>query len=258
MNNMNKEDTQKASIDLALWMGDNALILGHRLAELCGHGPILEQDIALTNIALDLVGQARMWLTLAGDLEGKGRTEDDFAYLRSDKEFTNIKLVELPNQDWGYVIARQFIFDAHHLVILEQLCTSSEKAIADIAQKAIKEVQYHLRFSSEWIIRLGDGTEFSRKRMQSAFDKLAPYIKALTLDDPLTILAKEAGIGIDNKDVEEKAWKTFDAILSEATLELESPEYFHKGGKQGLHTEHMGFIIAEMQSVVRAMPNNKW
>lgn len=255
---MNKVDIQKATFDLALWMGDNTLILGHRLSELCGHGPILEQDIALTNIALDLVGQARMWLSLAGEIEGANRSEDDLAFLRTGKDYTNTKLVELPNQDWGYVIARQFIFDAHHLVILEQLSASTEKAVADIAKKAIKEVQYHLRFSSEWVIRLGDGTDFSHDRMQSAFDKLQPYIKALTLDDELSKLAKTLGIGFDHALVEQKAWETMREVLAEATLNLEPAEYYHKGGKQGQHTEHMGFILAEMQSVVRAMPNNKW
>lgn len=255
---MNKVDTQKATFDLALWMGDNSLILGHRLSELCGHGPILEQDIALTNIALDLVGQARMWLSLAGEIEGAGRSEDDLAFLRIEKDFSNIKMVELPNQDWGYVIARQFIFDAHHLVILEQLSASSDKSVADIAKKAIKEVQYHLRFSSEWVIRLGDGTDFSHNRMQAAFDKLQPYIKALTLDDEFSKLAKTLGIGIDHELVEQKAWQTIRTVLAEATLKLEPAEYYHKGGKQGQHTEHMGLILAEMQSVVRAMPNNKW
>lgn len=255
---MNKVDTQKATFDLALWMGDNTLILGHRLSELCGHGPILEQDIALTNIALDLVGQARMWLSLAGELEGKGRSEDDLAYLRLEQEFSNVKLVELPNEDWGYVIARQFIFDAHHLAILEQLSESKDKSVADIAKKAIKEVQYHLRFTSEWVIRLGDGTEFSHNRMKSAFDKLRPYIKALTLEDELGKLANDMGIGFDFAEVEQKAWVTINDILAEATLSLEPAEYYHKGGKQGSHTEHMGLILAEMQSVVRAMPNNKW
>jgi ring-1,2-phenylacetyl-CoA epoxidase subunit PaaC len=258
MNNMNKADTHKAAFDLAIWMGDNTLILGHRLSELCGHGPILEQDIALTNIALDLVGQARMWLSLAGELEGKGRSEDDLAFLRLEKEYTNTKLVELPNQDWGYVIARQFIFDAHHLVMLEQLSTSSNTAIADIAKKAIKEVQYHLRFSSEWVIRLGDGTDFSHDRMQTAFNKLAPYVKELTIKDELTEIASAAGIGFDLDLVYQKAWETFNSILPEATLSMEQTQYYHKGGKQGSHTEHMGMILAEMQSVVRAMPNNKW
>ena len=167
-------DKRSAKYDLALWMGDNTLILGHRLSELCGHGPILEQDIALTNIALDLVGQARMWLQLAAETEGENRTEDDLAYLRIGKDFTNIKMVELPNEDWGFVIARQFIFDAHHLAILEQLQRSADKDISDIAEKAIKEVQYHLRFTSEWVIRLGDGTAFSHEKMANAFEHLRP------------------------------------------------------------------------------------
>ncbi len=252
---MNK---QQAIFDLALWMGDNTLILGHRLAELCGHGPILEQDIALTNIALDLVGQSRMWLSLAGEVEGKDRTEDDFAYYRGERDFTNVKLVEMPNHHWGYVLARQFIYDAHHLSILEQLVDSSDQAIADIAAKAIKEVQYHLRFSSEWMIRMGDGTAVSHEKAQTALTDLAPYIKALTLTDEISTFAAAEGIGFDAGRVEQEAWATMQKVLEEATLKLEPSEYYHKGGKQGLHTEHMGFILAEMQSVVRAMPGNTW
>lgn len=251
-------DKRSAKYDLALWMGDNTLILGHRLSELCGHGPILEQDIALTNIALDLVGQARMWLQLAAETEGKNRTEDDLAYLRIGKDFTNIKMVELPNEDWGFVIARQFIFDAHHLAILEQLQRSADKDISDIAEKAIKEVQYHLRFTSEWVIRLGDGTAFSHEKMANAFEQLRPFIKELSLSDDLVDFAKSSGIGYDPALVEEQAWETMKNVLAEATLSLEPSEFYHKGAKQGQHTEYLGVILAELQSVVRSMPGNTW
>ena len=172
-------DLNQAKFEYLLRLGDNALILGQRLGEWCGHGPILEQDIAITNIALDFIGQARNWLTYAGEVEDKGRSEDDLAYLRDAWDFRNVLLVEQPNGDWAYTLIRQFLFDSFNFLLHQELCQSNDEQIAAIAQKSLKEVTYHRRFSSEWCIRLGDGTEESHQRMQTALNDLYRYVEEL-------------------------------------------------------------------------------
>lgn len=239
-------------------LGDNALILSQRLGEWCGHGPVLEQDIAMTNIALDLLGQARMLLTYAGQLEGKGRSEDDLAYFRDTHQFRNALLVEQPNQDWAYTIVRQFFFDTFSYFNYQALLKSRDEHLAGIAEKAIKEVTYHLRYSSEWMVRLGDGTETSREKMQIAVNDLWAFSGELTTPDETDRLAAESGVGADLLKIK-PLWEAKVAdILEEATLKQPENIWMQSGGKQGRHSEHLGFILAEMQHLQRTYPGNTW
>lgn len=239
-------------------LGDNALILSQRLGEWCGHGPVLEQDIAMTNIALDLLGQARMLLTYAGQLEGKGQSEDDLAYFRDTHQFRNALLVEQPNQDWAYTIVRQFFFDTFSYFNYQALLKSRDEHLAGIAEKAIKEVTYHLRYSSEWMVRLGDGTETSREKMQIAVNDLWAFSGELTTPDETDRLAAESGVGADLLKIK-PLWEAKVAdILEEATLKQPENIWMQSGGKQGRHSEHLGFILAEMQHLQRTYPGNTW
>jgi ring-1,2-phenylacetyl-CoA epoxidase subunit PaaC len=241
-----------------LLLGDNPLILGHRLSELCGHGPSLETDIALTNISLDLFGQVRHYFQYAAKLKGEGSTEDDIAFLRYPNEYKNVLLAEQPNTDFAYVITRQFLFDAYHLPLLEQLMTSKDKQIAAIATKSIKEVKYHRRFSSEWVKRLGDGTEESHRRMQNAIDELWPYTTELFAPTPLETLMLETGIGADLSEIKPAYLDTVRQVMDEATLTLPEIPYAHAGGKNGIHSEQLGYILAELQYMQRAYPDMSW
>lgn len=245
-------------VNYLLRLGDNALILGQRLSEWCGHGPVLEQDIAITNIALDLVGQARSVLEYAGQTEGAGRTEDDLAYFRNAHQFFNVLLVEQPNQDWAYTIMRQFLFDAGHYLILEDLTNSQDDHLAAIAYKSLKEVAYHLRYSSEWVIRLGDGTDLSHEKMQNAVNDLWMFSGELCTPDDIDRAMLAAGIGADLLRIQPLYRKKVEDILQEATLEVPASDWMQSGGKQGRHTEYLDFILAEMQQVPRAMPGLTW
>lgn len=241
-----------------LRLGDNAHILGHRLGEWCGHGPILEQDIAITNLALDFVGQARNWLTYAGQVEGQGRDEDALAYLRDERSYYNVLLVEQPNGDWAHTIMRQFLFDAFNYPLHQALAESRDEQIAAIAAKSLKEISYHLRYSSEWTIRLGDGTEESHRRMQTALNDLWPYTGELLQADDIDRTMAEAGLGADLDAIAPLYHERVTEVLEQATLSLPKIPHMQKGGKQGLHTEYMGFILAELQYVQRAYPGQKW
>ena len=241
-----------------LRIGDNALILGQRLSEWCGHGPILEQDIAITNIALDLVGQARSVLEYAGNVEGNGRTEDDLAYYRNANQFRNVLLVEQPNEDWAYTIVRQFFFDAFHFQLLEGLKQSSDHHLAAIAQKSIKEVTYHLRFSSEWMIRLGDGTPLSHEKMQQAVNDLWMFTGELYTPDEIDSEAAQMGFGVDLDDLKPFYKEMLTETLDKATLVAPESSWMQTGGKQGRHSEHLDYILAEMQQLPRALPGLKW
>lgn len=241
-----------------LRIGDNALILGQRLSEWCGHGPILEQDIAITNIALDLVGQARSVLEYAGNVEGNGRTEDDLAYYRNANQFRNVLLVEQPNEDWAYTIVRQFFFDAFHFQLLEGLKQSSDHHLAAIAQKSIKEVTYHLRFSSEWMIRLGDGTPLSHEKMQQAVNDLWMFTGELYTPDEIDSEAAKMGFGVDLDDLKPFYKEMLTETLDKATLVAPESSWMQTGGKQGRHSEHLDYILAEMQQLPRALPGLKW
>ncbi len=244
--------------DYLLRLGDNTLVLSQRLSEWCGHGPVLEQDIALTNIALDLLGQTRMYLSYAGEIEGKGHTEDDLAYFRDAPQYRNCLLVERPNGDFGQTITRQFFFDVFNFYQLQALRQSTDQRLADIAEKALKEATYHLRFSSEWVVRLGDGTEISKQKMQAAVDTLWPFTGELTTPDALDIEMAEQGIAPDLLKIKTLWDKKVAEILEEATLILPENSWMQSGGKQGKHSEHLGFLLAEMQHIQRTYPGNVW
>ncbi|HLS11382.1 MAG TPA: 1,2-phenylacetyl-CoA epoxidase subunit PaaC [Flavobacteriaceae bacterium] len=251
---MNKQ----ALYDYILGVTDNSLILGQRLGELCGHGPSLETDIAITNIALDLLGQCRSYYQYAAKLKGGDTTEDSIAMLRTEREYVNVLLVEQPNEHFGYVIARQFLFDVFHLLQMQELQKSKDETLASIAAKNIKETLYHTRFSSDWIKRLGDGTEVSHAKIQEAINDLWPYTKELfevTESDQEMI---DAGIGVDVSKLKDAYYKQVAEVLEEATLKVPEGKYFHKGGKQGIHTEHMGPLLAELQYMQRTYPNMNW
>lgn len=249
---------QEALFRYAVRMGDNSLVLGHRLSEWCGHGPQLEEDIAQANIALDLIGQARNYLTYAGEVEGKGQTEDALAYLRTEREYLNVLMVELPKGDYARTIARSFLFDAFHLPLQQALTTSSDERLKGIAEKAVKEVTYHLRHSSEWLVRFGDGTEESHERAQIALDDLWRYTGELFMPDEAEETLAKAGIAPKLADIK-TAWSaTVDRVLTEATLKRPADGWMASGGKKGIHTEHLGPMLAEMQTLQRSYPGVEW
>ncbi len=229
--------------EFLLRLGDDRLVLGHRLSEWCGHGPILEEDIALANIALDHLGVARALLARAGELEGRGRSEDDLAMLRSEREFTNLLLCELPNGDFAHTISRQFLFDAYQLCLWDLLSTHSDATLAGVAAKAMMEARYHFRFSSSWVVRLGDGTDESHRRMENAIGEVWRFVDEMFDDHP---------------DLRASWGRLVDPVLAEATLEKPSHAHQRRGGRQGLHTEHLGHMLAEMQSVARSYPGSTW
>ncbi len=241
-----------------LQLSDNSMILGHRLSELCGHGPSLETDIALTNISLDLYGQTRSYCQYAAKVKGENFNEDTVAFLRTEREYKNVLLVEQPNTDFAYIIVRQFLFDAYHLPLLEQLKNSKDKTIAAIAAKSIKEVSYHHRFSSEWVKRLGDGTEESHQKTQEALDYLWAYVGELFEESEIEKWAKEEGIGADLNAIHEQYKKDIEAVVAEATLTIPEYDPYQQGGKNGIHSEHMGFILTELQYMQRTYPNMTW
>ena len=250
-------------IDYILHLADNTLILAQRNGEWCGHGPVLEQDIAITNISLDLIGQARSLYQYAAQLLGGEVTEDSLAYLRDERSFKNCLLTELPNGHWGQTILRQFFFSAFQHLLYEKLLHSKDTTLAAIAEKSLKEVTYHLRWSSEWVIRLGDGTDESRDRMVEALSELWSYTGEFFMPaDYETAMVKE-GIGIDVMELKASWQNKVQEILYEATLP--SPEgegsevrWMHSGGKTGFHTEHLGYILAEMQYLQRSYPGVEW
>lgn len=242
-----------------LRLGDTALVLSQRLSELCGKGPALEEDMALTNTALDLLGQARLWLSYAGEVEGNGRDEDAMAYLRSDREFSNFLLVEQPNGNYAETMMRQFLFDAWHTLALTQLSQSSDPRIAEIAQKSQKEVTYHLRRSSDLIVRMGDGTSVSHALTQAALDRLWPFTGEMFTGDAIDEEATVAGIGFDPAQLKHVWQEYVEKVCTVAALQTPPTDlWMQKGGKQGVHTEHLGYLLAEMQVVHRAHPGAKW
>jgi ring-1,2-phenylacetyl-CoA epoxidase subunit PaaC len=242
--------------DYLLRLGDNALILSQRLGEWCGHGPVLEEDIALTNVALDLLGQARLWLAYAGELTG--RDEDQLAFLRDAGEFRNVLLVEQPNGDFAHTIVRQFFFDAWHHLLLEKLSDSSDERIRGIAAKALKEVTYHLRRGADWMVRLGDGTAESHSRMENAAGDLWMYTGELFEMDAVEQEMAQSGIGCDLAALREPWMAQLRAVFAEAMLEIPKQTWMQHGGKRGVHSEKLGFILAELQFMQRAYPGAKW
>ncbi len=252
-------NAQSALFEFLCRTGDSTLVLGHRLSEWCGMAPALEEDIALANIALDLIGQTQMWLGLAGEVEGENRSADNLAMLRDAIDFRNLLLVERPNTDFGHTLMRQFLFDTYHLALLEKLQTSSNAEIAAIAAKSVKEVSYHLTRSSEVVIALGHGTEESHTRMQTALDTLWPFVGEMFHDDAVDQAVADSGIAPLPSSLKDQCFKTYRDVLSEATLNQPESDFAHKGGKNGFrHTEHLGHMLAQMQYLQRAYPGLTW
>jgi ring-1,2-phenylacetyl-CoA epoxidase subunit PaaC len=241
-----------------LGIADNSLILGQRLGELCGHGPSLETDIACTNISLDLFGQVRSYFQYAAKIAGDQRTEDDIAMLRKEREYKNVLLVEQPNTDFAYTLGRQFLFDVYHLSFLAELQKSTDLTLSAIANKCIKEVSYHERFSSDWVKRLGDGTDESKTKMQAAINDLWTYTDELFHQTEADIAMVEAGIGVDVTALKEKYYNNVSELLLASNLEVPESKYFQKGGKQGIHTEHLGYLLSDLQYMQRTYPNMEW
>lgn len=251
-----------------LRLADNPLVLGQRLGEWCGHGPALEEDLALTNVALDLIGQARLLLTHAGRVEGRGRDEDALAFRRDVGEFRNFTMLELPNAgpdaggaadgDYGVTIARNFLFSSFQVLQWEALTRSADAELAAIAMKSVKESRYHLHHAAEWMIRLGDGTDESHARVGRALLRLWPYAAEFFAADDIDRALAAEGIGVDPSTLEAR-WRTnvLD-VLREATLDEPPASKFRSTGKFGLHSEHLGFVLAEMQFLQRAYPGGSW
>jgi ring-1,2-phenylacetyl-CoA epoxidase subunit PaaC len=239
-------------------IADNCLILGQRLGELCGHGPSLETDIALTNISLDLLGQTRSYYQYVAKLQGGDATEDTVAFLRLEREYKNVLLVEQPNTDFAYSITRQFLFDVFHLALLTELQNSTDEMLKAIAKKSIKEVSYHLRFSSDWIKRLGDGTEKSHQKIQIAMNDLWIFTDELFHQTDADKEMIQQRIGVDVTILKENYYKKVNSILEEATLKIPQVEYYQKGGKLGVHSEHMGYLLSDLQYMQRTYPNMTW
>lgn len=241
-----------------LRLGDTSLILAQRLSEWCGKGPVFEEDMALANTTLDLLGQARLWLTYAGEIEGKGRDEDALAFLRDAHDFRNLLLVEQPNGDYAATIVRQFYFDAWYSLLLRQLTTSTDVRIVAIAEQAVTEVTYHLRRSGDLVVRLGDSTDESHRRMQSAVDDLWSFTGEMFATDVVEERLAAQGIALNPATLREPWLQHVTAVFRAATLTLPSDAWMQQGSKQGRHSEHLGYLLAEMQFLQRAYPGAKW
>lgn len=257
---MNEAD--RRLFEYLLRIADSDLVLAQRLGEWVGHGPVLEEDIALTNIGLDLLGQARLWLAYAGEVEarfaGRGRTEDELAFLRAGGDFRNLLLVEQPNGSYADTMARQFLFDVWHVLLLGGLALSRDERIAEIAGKARKEAAYHVERSADWVIRLGDGTDESHARMQSAIDDVWMYTGEMFEPDAIDRSLAAEGIGCDLAALAAPWRGTVEAVLSEATLAVPKTSAVQRGGRRGIHTEYLGHMLATMQWLQRAYPGAQW
>lgn len=242
-----------------LRLADDQLVLAHRLSEWCGHAPMLEEDLALPNVALDLLGQARALYTYAGEVEGKGRDEDKLAYLRLEKEYRNLLLLERENGDFARTMLRLYLYSAFMELYWEGMLSSKDETLAAIAAKAIKEVRYHVRHSAEWVIRLGDGTPESARRLAVALDELAPYCAEMFEKDGITDALSKAGIAVDPWQLREPWQADVAQIFREAMLTAEPPLEGHQtGGRKGRHTEAMGYLLADLQYMQRTYPDMKW
>jgi len=240
------------SFEYLVRLGEERRVLGHRLSEWCGHGPILEEDIALANIALDLIGQANLLLEQAGKAEGKGRDQDALAYFRESTEYRNILMVELEKGDFGFTIARQFFFSVFNYLQMEALSKSSHTDLAGIAAKAMKEAKYHVRHSADWMIKLGDGTEESHNRVQDAVNDLWRFTGEM-------FIADDVDRAVLDPATLEKPWRAqVDEVMKRATLTIPETKYMQRGGREGKHTEHLGHMLTEMQIVARSFPDGKW
>jgi ring-1,2-phenylacetyl-CoA epoxidase subunit PaaC len=246
------------AVEALLRVGDSCLVLAQRLSAWCGHAPALEEDIALANVALDILGQARGLLTRVGEIEGAARDEDALAYLRDAPDYRNLLLVEQPNGDYGHTMLRQFLFDAWAVELWPALATSTDAAVVGIAGKAAKEAAYHVRHSASWVVRLGDGTEESHARMLAALDLLWPYAGEAFLDDEVDVAAAESGLMPLPSSLLPAYRRRVESVLTEATLPVPPDPWWQRGGRQGNHSEHLSYLLAEMQVVHRAHPGATW
>jgi ring-1,2-phenylacetyl-CoA epoxidase subunit PaaC len=272
---------QNYLLDYTLRLADDALVIGHRLGEWCGHGPILEQDIALTNTSLDHIGRARSLYQYAAEQfnqlpadekakvfssvalqnevnAGTAIDEDDLAYLRDGWDFRNALLLEQPNNDWAYTIARSFYYDTFNFYFFAQLRNSKDESLAAIAEKSLKEVTYHLRWSSEWVMRLGDGTEESHARMQHGVNDLWMYTGELFLMNETDNAMLQQGFGVDLDQLKQVWTQHIASVFTEATIAMPAGAWMQQGGREGRHTEHLGYILAELQFIQRAYPGMEW
>ena len=245
-------------IDYTLHLADSALIMGHRNSEWCGHGPVLEQDIAISNIALDGIGQARNFYQYAATLSGNGATEDSLAYLRDVTDFKNLLITELPNGDWAQTVLRQFLFSTYQYYFYQQLEKSADRQLAAIAEKSLKEVTYHLRWSSEWVIRLGDGTEESHQRLINAVSEIWNYTGELFVPASYEKELAATGTAVDLSAIQPLWQQKVSDVFAEAIIAIPEKSFVQQGGKKGVHTEHVGYILAEMQFLQRAYPGAEW
>ena len=245
-------------IDYAIALGDDALMLGQRLSEWCSNAPLLEEDLALANVALDFIGRARMLYGYAAELEGGDRDEDAIAFVRDCRDYRNLLILELPRGDFAFSIARQFLVDAFNLVFLEKLCESGDERLAAIAAKSLKETRYHWRRSRDWMLRLGDGTPESHRRMQRALQELWGYTAELFTMSELETRLLASAVAVDRAALQAPWYALIDAALGEATLERPVQEWSVVGGREGMHTEHLGHMLSELQFLQRAYPGLEW
>ncbi len=252
------EIENKHLLNYLLHLADNGLVLAQRLGEWCGHGPVLEQDIALTNIALDVLGQSRYFYQYAATIDGKGKTEDDFAYFRDERDFKNFILLEQPNGDWAHTIMRQFYYDNFMQLLYNQLISCKDEQIAAIASKAIKEVNYHLKFSSEWVIRMGDGTLESHQRAQDAALALWEFTGEMFIPSDFEKQLAHLGIGYPFEHLKNDWLKRLNDVFAQAKLDVPESNWFQSGGKSGNHSEYLGILLTDLQYIQRSMPGCKW
>ena len=252
------DQIKQATQEYATRLGDDSVVLGHRISEWVSYGPFLEEDIAYGNVALDYIGRARMFYTYAAELADDGRDEDDFAYMRNDREYRNLLLMELPKGDFAYSQVRQLFADVYYTLMLPELLQSKDETLSAIAAKAIKETKYHLRRSRDWVLRLGDGTEESHQRAQKAVDQLWGYTHELFDMDETEQLLADAGIGVNVAGLRDRWLEMVSAILTEATLTVPEDSWAVRGGRTGYHTENLGHMLTEMQIVHRSHPGCKW
>jgi len=255
---MSDTNLQEAIKHYAIRLGDDAVVLGHRLSQWCSNGPFLEEDLALTNVALDFIGRARMFYSYAAELADDGSTEDSYAYTRDCRDFTNLLIHELPPGDFAFSMVRQYFVDVYSLAYMEALQQSSDETLAAIAHKAVKESRYHLRRSYDWMLRLGDGTEESNRRMQRAVDDLWGYTPELFEMDDLERGLAAGGIAVDASTLQADWEQTVRSTLAQASLQVPDDNWAVTGGRQGVHTEFLGHMLSDMQFVQRAYPGLQW
>lgn len=260
MDNQSKElNHKKAFLTYLLRLADDRLILGQRMSEWCGHGPVLEEDLAMANIALDLIGHATALYEYAAEIEGEGHDEDHFAFFRDDRDFTNLQLCELPKGDFAYTMARMFLFSSYSYFLYERLKEAQDEQFSGMISKHLKEIKYHLRHTREWILRLGDGTEESHRRIQEAIDELWMYTGEFFYTDEIDDKVISESLGADPNSFKDEWKKLVEEILTEATIDVPDWEqYMMTGSRKGIHTEHLGHMLAQMQFLRRSHPEAVW